>query len=296
MPTGIIALANREAERLFGWEPGTLTGCSVDMLLPEMLRPVHAAHRAEYAAEPTGRPMGHRRDLEARHRDGTVFPVEVGLSPIRTAGGMHVACSVMDLTERRKLKDDLTRHAAMLQQANARLIELASTDDLTALWNRRMFLEQMDIELERAVREARPMSVLILDMDHFKPYNDDFGHLAGDEVLSGAARLLKEQARRSDFVARIGGEEFGVLLHAADHDGALQLAERFRRGIETASWPRRRLTVSIGAATVNFQAPVPRPEPPQRSQLLALADQALYYSKEHGRNRVTHSQDLDAVA
>ncbi|MDH4347365.1 MAG: sensor domain-containing diguanylate cyclase [Gemmatimonadota bacterium] len=289
---GVIVLANRELERLFGWEPGTLVGSSVDLLLPEALRTGHAAHRARFAAEPASRPMGRQRDLQARHRDGTVFPVEVGLSPVRTAGGLYVACALMDQTERRKVRDELAQQASRLQEANARLTEMASTDHLTALWNRRAFLEQMDIGLELAVRDARPLSVLIIDVDHFKPYNDEFGHLAGDEVLGGTAQLLRQLARRSDFLARIGGEEFGVLLHAADEEGAVRQAERFRQGIEAAPWPRRRITISVGAETATFQKPVPRPAMPAPSQLLAAADRALYYSKEHGRNRVTHAHHL----
>jgi diguanylate cyclase (GGDEF)-like protein/PAS domain S-box-containing protein len=293
---GAIILANAEVERLFGWEPGTLVGCSTDVLLPEELRAEHAAHRARYAVEPAARPMGRQRDLRARRRDGTEFPVEVGLSPVQTAGNLYVVCTIMDLTERSKIREDLSQQAALLKQANLKLTELATTDHLTTLWNRRAFLEQMDIELERTVRDARPMSVLILDVDNFKPYNDEFGHLAGDEVLRGMARVLKKHARRSDFLARIGGEEFGVLLHAADRDGAVRMAERFRVGIETTSWPRRRITMSIGAVTVAFPKPVPRPKTPERSQLLAAADRALYHSKEQGRNRVTHIQDLAAVS
>jgi diguanylate cyclase (GGDEF)-like protein/PAS domain S-box-containing protein len=292
---GVIILANREVERLFGWEPGMLVGCSVDVLLPEEVRAAHAAHFARFAKDPVPRPMGRGRDLQARHREGTVFPVEVGLSPVQTACGLYVVCTIMDLTERRKIREDLSRQAALLRQANVRLVELATTDHLTALWNRRAFLEQLNIELERAVRDARPVSVLILDVDHFKPYNDEFGHLAGDEVLRDAARVLSQHARRSDFLARIGGEEFGALLPAADRDGAVRLAERFRRGIETTSWPRRRITISVGAVTAAFSRPVPRPSPPGCSQLLAAADRALYYSKEQGRNRVTHVQDLGAV-
>ena len=292
---GVILLANREVERLFGWEPGTLVGCSTDVLLPEDLRTEHATHRARYAAEPAARPMGRQRDLRARHRDGTEFPVEVGLSPVHPAGSLYVVCTIMDLTERSKIREDLSQQAALLEQANQKLKELATTDHLTALWNRRAFLEQLDIELERAVRDARPMSVLILDVDHFKPYNDEFGHLAGDEVLRSMARVLRKQARRSDFLARIGGEEFGVLLHAADREGAVRMGERFRLGIEVASWPRRPITMSIGAVTVAFAKPVPRPKTPPRSELLAAADRALYHSKEQGRNRVTHIQDLVAV-
>jgi diguanylate cyclase (GGDEF)-like protein len=259
------------------------------------MRARHAVHRAQFGESPTPRPMGRRRDLHARRSDGTVFPVEVGLSPVRTPDGAFVVCAVVDLTERRQAEHRLREQAAELARANQRLGELASTDSLTALWNRRAFLEQLDIRLEQAVRSARPLSVLLMDVDHFKPYNDEFGHLAGDEILQRAARLLRERARRSDFLARIGGEEFGVILHEADRMGAVKLAEHLRTAVEAATWPRRRITVSVGVATVRFPSAVPRPPSPGRSQVLSLADQALYHSKEQGRNRVTHVEDLKAA-
>jgi len=295
-PAGQITLANPAAERLFGCRPGTLIGRPIDSLLPTHVAATHAAHRDRYAARPEARPMGRLRDLHARRDDGRVFPVEVGLSPIRTDEGLHVVCAVVDLTERKLTEDRLTQQAAMLEAANVKLTELAMTDSLTALWNRRTFLEQMDIQLEWAVRHAHPMSVLILDLDEFKPYNDEYGHLAGDEILRGAARLLRDRARRSDFLARIGGEEFGAILHGADRPGAVKLAEQLRAAVEAAQWPRRKITVSVGAATVQFPRPVPRPTSPERSHILALADRALYYSKQQGRNRVTHIEDLAATA
>jgi len=276
--SGTVALANREAERLFACHPGTIVGRPIETLLPEDVRP-----------------LGKRRDLQARRGDGTVFPVEVGLNPIETPRGRFVVCAVVDLTERKRVEERLSQQTAALEAANARLTELATTDSLTSLWNRRAFLEQLDIQLEQSVRTARPMSVLILDVDDFKPYNDRYGHLAGDEILQGAARLLRERARRSDFLARIGGEEFGVILYGADRGGAVKLAEHLRVAVESAQWPRRRITVSVGAATVKFPSAVPRPASPPRSQVLSLADQALYYSKEKGRNRVTHVEDLIAT-
>lgn len=292
---GIVTLANREAERLFGWDAGTIAGRPIEVLLPDDVRTSHAADRQRFAEDPVGRPMGQHRDLSARRSDGTVFPVEVGLSPVTTSGGQYVVCAVVDLTERKRAEQHLAEQAAMLEQANRKLTELATTDSLTSLWNRRAFLEQLDIRLEQSVRSARPMSVLILDVDHFKPYNDEYGHLAGDEILQSAARLLRDRARRSDFVGRIGGEEFGVILDEADRAGAVRAAEHFRGAVEAAQWPRRRITVSVGAATVRFPSAVPRPESPPRSQVLSLADQALYYSKDQGRNRVTHIEDLAAA-
>jgi len=289
---GVITLANREAERLFGFDVGELPGKPIDALLPEDSQSTHGEHRMAFAAHPVARHMGGRRDLRARRADGLVFPVQVGLNPVRVGGRWHVICAVVDLTERKRTEERLSQQAAALQTANARLTELATTDSLTSLWNRRAFLEQLDIRLELSVRTARPLSVLILDVDEFKPYNDSYGHLAGDEVLRGAARLLRERVRRSDFLARIGGEEFGMILHEADRPGAVKVGESLRTAVETAQWPRRRITISVGAATVQFASAVPRPESPPRSTVLSLADQALYFSKETGRNRVTHVADL----
>jgi len=286
---GTVALANREAERLFGCQPGTIVGRPIESLLPQDLA------TAGPGPGPAGRRLGRIEDRVARRGDGSVFPVEVGMNPIPTPRGLLLVCAVVDLTERKRVEDRLTQQAAALEAANARLTELATTDSLTALWNRRAFLEQLDIQLEQSVRTARPMSVLILDVDDFKPYNDQYGHLAGDEILQNAARLMRDRARRSDFIARIGGEEFGVILHEADRHGAVRLAENLRVAVEAAAWPRRRITVSVGAATVRFPSAVPRPPSPPRSQVLSLADQALYFSKEQGRNRVTHVEDLVAA-
>lgn len=293
---GVITLVNPEAERLFGWERGALLGRPIEALLPVEFGALHVAHRNRFAAAPGTRPMGRQRDLHARRADGTIFPVEVGLNPVQTAHGMHVVCSILDLTERAEAARQLSQEAERLQAANARLAELAGTDSLTSLWNRRKFLEQLDIQMELSVRRARPISVLILDVDEFKPYNDQYGHLAGDDILRSAAQLLRDRARRSDFLARIGGEEFGAILHDVDRGGAVQLAEHLRVAVEDAQWPRRRITVSVGAATIRFPSAVPRPAFPERSKVLSLADQALYYSKQHGRNRVTHVEDIAASA
>jgi diguanylate cyclase (GGDEF)-like protein/PAS domain S-box-containing protein len=289
---GSIVVANKEAARLFGYPPEELIGQSIEVLVPTQLRPDHAAHRAQFGAAPDGRPMGRRRDLMAQRRDGTVFPVEVGLNPVHTSQGRLVVSAIVDLSERKRAEERIAQQAELLELANAKLREMASTDSLTALWNRRTFLDQLDIQLQQTVRSGRPLSVLILDVDHFKPYNDQHGHLAGDDVLTAVARVLRASARRSDYVARIGGEEFGVLLPDTDSAGAVMLAERFRLAIESEQWPLRAITASIGAVTVHPDPAELRREAPGRSDVLAAADRALYESKENGRNRVTHAGTL----
>jgi diguanylate cyclase (GGDEF)-like protein/PAS domain S-box-containing protein len=289
---GIITMVNSETERLFGYGKGALIGRSVETLVPENLRADHSTHRTEFSEDPGARPMGQQRDLVAQRQDGSLFPVEVGLSPIRTPDGLFIVTAIVHLSERKRAEQRISEQAEMLEIANVKLLEMATTDSLTSLWNRRAFLDQLGIQLGQTVRSARPMSVLILDVDQFKPYNDRYGHLAGDEILKGVADVLRTKARQSDYVARIGGEEFGVILPETNSGGYVMLAERFRSAIEIVHWPRRAITASIGATTVEFTQTVPRPQSPEFSSVLSAADRALYHSKENGRNRVTHARDL----
>ncbi len=290
-PAGMVGAANDAAELMFGYGPGELVGLPVEALVPWRMRENHAALREAFARDARPRPMGAQRDLWAVRKSGSEIPVEVGLSPFQTADGTLILCIILDLTVRRRLEDALSRLAEERGKENVQLLELARTDPLTSLKNRRAFLESLASQLEISIRHARPLSVLILDIDHFKPYNDEFGHLAGDEVLRQVADILEQVARRSDVVARIGGEEFGIILPETDARGATVLAERFRAAIEAARWPRRAITASLGAMTADFGQPVPRPRAPALSDLLEEADRALYRSKAAGRNRVTHASE-----
>lgn len=289
---GLIIRVNRATERLFGYEPGELIGQPVEVLVPEQQRSHHAAQRRQFVVEGESRPMGRGRDLDGQKRDGSVFPIEVGLSRATTSSGEYTIAAVVDLTVRKTTAERIANQAHELEEANAKLAEMASTDSLTELWNRRSFIDQLGIQLEMSLRTSRPLSVLMLDIDHFKPYNDNYGHLAGDAVLRRVAQILRDRARRSDYVARIGGEEFGVISSETDSRGATRLGERFRAAIEAASWERRSVTVSIGATTVHNPRDEWHPEPSSYSSVLGEADKALYYSKEHGRNRVTHVEAL----
>ncbi len=174
---------------------------------------------------------------------------------------------------------------AALEAANERLDALATIDGLTGVKNRRAFGEKLTEEISRSVRYKTPLSLLLLDVDKFKQYNDTFGHLGGDEVLKTVARLLREQARANDFVARYGGEEFTLLLPNTDAEGAVVMAERARAAIAAAPWPERAVTASFGAATLSS-------ETNSEAELIGAADRALYASKERGRNRVTHVHNL----
>lgn len=189
----------------------------------------------------------------------------------------------------------ITAAVAVIQRAqmvestmadNARLEQLAQTDPLTQLLNRRALTERITAEMERALRYDSTLALLMIDLDHFKRVNDTYGHLVGDDVLRDVAKLLVDTIRVSDIVARYGGEEFLVLLPETDDAGAESFADRIRAAVEEHDFtdggehPQLRLTASIGVAMY----PAARVESVE--DLFARADAALYRAKADGRNRV----------
>lgn len=189
-----------------------------------------------------------------------------------------------------------------LERHQVQLETLATTDALTGLLNRRALWDRARVELARAQREHTPLSLLVLDLDHFKQVNDRWGHPAGDAVLHHVAGLMQGTVRRTDVVGRLGGEEFVVLLPQAGAEAAAHLADKLRRSVETSPtpWPASvgpgvvnpppelPVTVSIGGASLSPGAQG------SLELLLGLADQALYRAKAEGRNRVVWS--AEAVA
>ncbi|MDZ7262932.1 MAG: sensor domain-containing diguanylate cyclase [candidate division KSB1 bacterium] len=163
--------------------------------------------------------------------------------------------------------------------------ELSITDDLTGLYNRRYFNQRFDREVQRAKRYNRPLTVMMVDIDYFKYYNDLNGHLLGDEVLKKVATVLESNLRKADIVARYGGEEFVILLPEIDKIHADQVAEKLRRTVEVKTFPKeqyqpnKNLTISLGLATLPTDST-------NAKELLEFADQALYQAKAEGRNRV----------
>jgi diguanylate cyclase (GGDEF)-like protein len=174
----------------------------------------------------------------------------------------------------------LAREIARRAQAEHRLEDLATTDALTGLRNRRKFDATIECEWRRAMRYGTPISLLMIDADHFKAFNDSHGHQAGDQVLVGIAICISESVRRAgDCAARYGGEEFAVLLPGQSAAEAQAIAETIRRKVEQWSDDPATTTVSIGIASVKPVAPMDWPG------LVNCADQALYAAKAGGRNR-----------
>ena len=184
------------------------------------------------------------------------------------------------------LEQAVGRRTRELAEANARLAQLAVTDGLTGLYNHRHFHERLGLEVERSGRSGLPLALFMIDVDHFKRYNDGNGHPAGDEVLRQLARLLADGRRVNDFVARYGGEEFAVVLVDTPKLTAFQVAERLRERVAGHAFPASRgkdgpgrLTISVGVAGFPDDAA-------DSEGLVRAADEALYKAKHAGRDRV----------
>ena len=174
-----------------------------------------------------------------------------------------------------------------LQQQKQRAENLAHTDDLTGMNNRRAFFQHSEHVLKEAHRLQLPVSIILLDIDHFKKINDNYGHSAGDVVLQKIASLIESAKRDIDISARFGGEEFILLLPFSDSDGALHLAQRIRKACEACQIIFEGKTISFTVSAGVFCDPV-KAEPYSINEAISYADKALYQSKQQGRNRVSN--------
>ena len=196
------------------------------------------------------------------------------------AGDLDSRAPVAGDLEIAQLGESFNRMTEALRDSHTELRRRARTDDLTGLPNFRAFRETIDGEMERSSRSKKPFGILILDLDHFKKYNDTYGHLAGNEALQLVSETIREKVRNIDFPARYGGEEFAVIAPESDIEGLHILAERVRAAV--AALPpiadRRPLTVSIGGALYPLDSD-------DTEGLFTIADERLYRAKELGRNR-----------
>ncbi len=245
-------------------------------------------------------------EVEFKRRDGSGLWVSLNARLHRSSQGdvEFVEGTMQDITERRGdeqrmidynvvlefQKVELEKTNSELARVNRQLETLATLDGLTGLKNHRAFQERLREEFDRARRYILPLSLVMVDVDKFKDYNDTYGHPSGDEVLRRVARILESSVRDCDFTARYGGEEFVLILPQTDSDGAFAIAERCRATIEQAVWEERPVTASFGVVSLSLsQNDILRSE-----DLLAGADNLLYVAKANGRNQVVRSQSAQS--
>jgi diguanylate cyclase (GGDEF)-like protein/PAS domain S-box-containing protein len=265
-PQGTLALANAASQRILGYTQEELLGRSVDLLLPE----VRVA--PPQAAAPVGTGLDERM---ARHKDGHLVPVDVGLSPISTAEGHFTLATVVDMTARR--------------QAEQAMVRLAYYDVLTGLPNRRMLIERLQHALSVGSRHGRYGALLFLDVDNFKSINDTVGHDAGDLMLQDVAARLQQSLRGSDSVARIGGDEFVVLLEELDatREGAATYAQEVAHKIRVVLCQPYTLHGRVFAGSVSIGVALwGGGQSEDVGDLLKRSDMAMYDAKRGGRNAV----------
>jgi diguanylate cyclase (GGDEF)-like protein/PAS domain S-box-containing protein len=243
----------------------------------------------------TGRPTRLIEDAPTPH--GPVHTWMVLKFPFEdTAGHRLIAGLAVDITELQTLEAELMERLrkteelnAELATDNARLRELASIDGLTGLKNYSHFCEALDSACSLAVRRGDPLSVLMVDVDHFEQFNESFGRQSGDDVLSTLATILRTAVRSCDLVARYVDGDFVILLPDTGLGGSRQVAERLRVTVERYDWPLRPITVSIGVATKIGGTLDP-------AELVKQADHALSRAKRADRNRVIHYRLLGRVS
>jgi diguanylate cyclase (GGDEF)-like protein/PAS domain S-box-containing protein len=277
---GRMRSANPAAQRLFGYQLNELLGQDVAMLMDEPERSTHGHYLLRYRQGQGGQLMGRAREFNALHKSGQPLTVQLSVSAVGSGADQLFVAVISDLTERKRFEIEL-------QHANEQLLRLSTTDALTELANRRLLMQRLEDEWRRGLRTGAPLSLLLVDVDFFKLYNDHYGHQAGDEALVAVASVLRNSANRpADLVARYGGEEFVLLLAQTDAEGTQAVATRCRELLaglalahELSPLGGGLLTLSIGMVSgVPYRGS-------SASQWLAQADLALYQAKSQGRDR-----------
>jgi diguanylate cyclase (GGDEF)-like protein len=225
----------------------------------------------------------------ARNADGGVTIEDLGSTNGTLVRGRFVTLVALEPGDYVQLGDSVLLRFALTdateEALRRRLHDSSVHDPLTGVFNRRYLLDRLASEVSHARRHARPLALLMLDLDHFKSFNDTFGHLSGDRALCFVVAQIRRYVRAGDVLARYGGEEFVLLSRAADHEEAMRLAQRVRQGVQelpfSVAGTGVNVTVSVGVASLSDL-----PAGDGSAALLELADARLYVAKREGRNRV----------
>lgn len=237
----------------------------------------------------------HRYDQVVRylHKDGSSVWVRCRGTAIRDSSGKPVRMlgAHTDLTKLILAERKISEQQAELERLNHELKKLVITDELTQLHNRRFFDEQLESLVNRSFRDNQPLSLIMIDVDNFKQYNDMFGHSYGDDILKAVSSILSEFTRETDVLARIGGEEFAVILPACNKSESIVACQRVRTAFHAYQWDKQEVTVSFGITTISgYESLSNSPSP--WGNIMIDADKALYYSKQNGRDQLNHFDDI----
>lgn len=267
-----------QIESLLGWPPSSWVSVEdwASRIHPDDREPV-----VNFCVSQAQAGIDHEADYRALTRDGGYVWIRDVVHVVRNEGEVEALIGFMfDISERKKNEQELVRLHEELQA-------LSFKDDLTGIANRRMFNSTLDKEWARARRHRQPLSLILLDIDFFKQYNDRYGHLQGDSCLQQVAGVLGSAAvRSSDFIARFGGEEFVLVLPDTDASSAGKIAEKCRELILEQQIPHEKsgvspiLTISAGVGTIIPSADM------ESTAFLETVDKLLYKAKQNGRNRV----------
>jgi two-component system, cell cycle response regulator len=271
--SGSIEYTNPACDSYLGYGSGELAGHSITELLQAPVAAEYLQYFSSYASDPDHVPGQGTREVAVHLRDGIEREMDLTLTPMQMGSEPMFIGLLHDISHRKQYESTLERAAL--------------ADPLTRIANRRHFDSFMEMEWQRSIRSSKPLSLIVLDVDHFKLYNDELGHAAGDGALREVAAVLAAHAPRgTDLAARYGGEEFALLFGETDSPAARTLAESIRSAIEALQLPNPMspcghfLTASIGVVTIV----------PGQSDLLTdffeAADRAMYAAKDAGRNRI----------
>jgi len=263
-----ILFANEAAHKIFGADE--LVGLHIEQLVPEKFRHKHSDYVQSFrSSEVTSRPMHLRASVMGVKANGEEVPLEITIARISVDGETEMTAVVRNVTEKNELIDELN------------LISI--TDSLTSLFNRRYLESLLSKEFERAKRYDKLMSLLFIDVDNFKRFNDNYGHPVGDVVLKKVAAAIKDELRDIDTACRWGGEEFVILSPEINADDASLLAERLRAAVENMvcdyQGVTHQVTVSIGVCELKERHKSP-------DALVHDSDEAMLQAKKQGKNRV----------
>ncbi|MGB1800862.1 MAG: sensor domain-containing diguanylate cyclase [Gammaproteobacteria bacterium] len=295
---GVISTFNPAAEKLFGYSADEVIGQKINLLMPKPYSSEHDKYMKDYKLTGVKKIIGIGREVVAMHKDGTVFPIRLSVGEAEVNDELIFVGIIHDISELKQQEEELKQHREHLEKlveqktqdlmlSNEQLKKLVNFDGLTHLANRRYFDEVLDKEITRAKRYGHTLSLMLCDIDFFKPFNDLYGHTTGDVCLKKFARCLESSCKRaSDLAARYGGEEFAVILPHTDNENAIKFAENFLVNIRRLAIPHEAstisdvLTASIGVATMQTT------EQLEARALINAADQELYNAKAAGRNRI----------